>query len=165
MADIVKRVIAARGGRRELRELLRRKGLYRGDRQCKMLLKGLNEFQRRDPREIELVFFRPEKDEHRTIGIGAPLAYVARRLRSASLWELLPAVPDVSEYQERRAFIQEFGVNFVMFAHRHYAPTLVSDESPCIYTKNGVLQELAVSGPCPHTACWYVGYRSVGSAA
>lgn len=120
--DIIKRLTVQRGKPSELSGLLYDKGFPNSYDGWRRTIKSLNPLSATKSREIEIVCFRPTKEEHSSFE-NPPEVFAKRKLVAASLWEMLALLPDHKGYGSRDSFFEEFGKVFVMFAHGHWYKT------------------------------------------
>lgn len=158
--EIVKLLNVERQKHSSLDHLLKKKGFYpSNDRGWDPLIKSWNKLTPTKPRAIELVFFRPSEEEWKSNTKESLPAYTQRKLRPASLFEILAAIPDETQREEQKQFCVELGKDFIIMIHGHYTTSWFSRGLPYIHGEYGWNLKFGTNILTSRKWCWYAGFR------
>ena len=157
MDEHVLNITVERLKHRKIGMLLQRSGFY-NDHGWKRFVKSLNELTPSGKREVDLVIFRPTEEEFVHCGNSYPPVYAARKLRPASLFEVLSAIP--TEYDARKKFCELLGNNFILMVHGHYASSWLGRSFVYAKCEYGALRSIDCGVLSSRSHTWYAGFRN-----
>ncbi len=161
MSEITKRLTVGRGRPNDLGGLLSAKDFWNDFDGWRSLIRSYEPVSPTKPREVEVVIFRPTEEEHEHWREKVPPVFVERKLKPASLFEILALIPSHKDHDARKEFAEQLGDESFLFAHGHTDKSFLGCTPAYFAVKYGRLEFKSGGLHTSHTRCWYSGYRKI----